>query len=85
MKCFYHRADMDGRCSGAIVKMEYPKCEMIGINYGDVFPWESIQQGEVVYMVDFCLQPFEDMERLNSLCELIWVCLLYTSPSPRDS
>ncbi len=73
MKCFYHRADMDGRCSGAIVKMEYPKCEMIGINYGDVFPWESIQQGEVVYMVDFSLQPFEDMERLNSMCDLIWV------------
>lgn len=73
MKCFYHKADMDGRCSGAIVNMEHPECEMIGINYGDVFPWDSIQQGETIYMVDFSLQPFEDMERLNSMCNLIWV------------
>lgn len=73
MKCFYHKADMDGRCSGAIVKMKYPECEMIGINYGDDFPWESIKLDEIVYMVDFSLQPFDDMERLNDMCKLIWV------------
>ena len=73
MKCFYHSADMDGKCSGAIVKMDYPDCEMIGINYGDQFPWDSIQEGEMVYMVDFSLQPFDDMERLNSMCDLVWV------------
>ncbi|MBZ0158445.1 MAG: hypothetical protein K8I29_19780 [Alphaproteobacteria bacterium] len=73
MKCFYHKADMDGKCSGAIVKMVFPSCEMIGINYGDTFPWERIKEGEAVFMVDFCLQPFEDMERLNRLCTLTWI------------
>lgn len=73
MKCFYHRADMDGKCSGALVKMEHPDCEMIGINYGDSFPWETVKPNEDVYMVDFSLQPFEDMERLNAMCNLIWV------------
>lgn len=73
MKCFYHKADMDGRCSGAIVKMKYPDCEMIGINYGDAFPWETISKDEKIFMVDFSLQPFSDMERLNSVCELVWI------------
>lgn len=73
MKCFYHNADLDGRCSGAIVKLVYPECELIGINYGDAFPWEVIEPCELVYMVDFCLQPFEDMIRLNETCDLIWI------------
>lgn len=72
MKCFYHRADLDGRCSGAIVKMRYPGCEMIGIDYGDAFPWERIVPGETVVMVDFSL-PMVDMERLSGMCTLVWI------------
>jgi hypothetical protein len=73
MKCFYHSADLDGNCSGAIVKLFNPECDMIGINYGDAFPWDKITRGEMVFMVDFCLQPFADMERLDQLCNLVWV------------
>lgn len=73
MKCFYHSADLDGHCSGAIVKAKFPECEMIGINYGKPFPWTDIGRGETVYMVDFGLQPFSDMEKLNNLCELHWI------------
>ena len=73
MKCFYHSADLDGHCSGAIIKREFPQCEMIGINYGQEFPWEKIEPGESVAMVDFTLQPFDQMERLNGICNLIWI------------
>lgn len=73
MKCFYHSADLDGHCSGAIVKYTYPECEMIGINYGQEFPWESIEKCETVLMVDFTLQPFDQMERLAGMCELVWI------------
>jgi oligoribonuclease NrnB/cAMP/cGMP phosphodiesterase (DHH superfamily) len=75
MKCFYHSADLDGHCSGAIVKMKYPDCELIGINYGDEFPWDSIEPGEVVYMVDFSLQPdtAEQMRKLAGLADLNWI------------
>ena len=52
MKCFYHSSDLDGHCSGAIVKARFPECEMIGINYGQPFPWGDIEEGEIVYMVD---------------------------------
>jgi len=47
MKCFYHSVDLDGHCSGAIVKRAYPDCEMIGINYGDKFPWQQVYEGEI--------------------------------------
>jgi uncharacterized protein len=75
MKCFYHSADLDGHCSGAIVKFRYPECAMIGINYGQDFPFDDFikQPGQTVFMVDFCLQPFEQMERLQKLCNLIWI------------
>ena len=73
MKCFYHNADLDGHCSAAIVKTVYPECELIGINYGDSFPWDRIIPKESVFMVDFCLQPFGDMVKLQTACNLIWI------------
>lgn len=73
MKCFYHNPDFDGHCSGAIVKKKFDECEMIGINYGDEFPWGDIEPNETVYMVDFALQPFDDMVKLNKVSDLKWI------------
>ncbi len=76
MKCFYHSADLDGHCSGAIVKMVFPDCEMIGINYGDEFPWDSIPVGcgETIFMVDFSLQPYPQMRKLERHADpLVWI------------
>lgn len=73
MKCFYHSADLDGHCSGAIVKYMQPDCEMIGINYGQEFPWGRIKKDETIFMVDFTLQPFEQMETLAVMNTLIWI------------
>ena len=73
MKCFYHGCDFDGKCSAAIVKLQFPECELIPINYGDQFPWELIGKDEVIYMVDFTIQPYNNMCRLKELCDLIWI------------
>jgi oligoribonuclease NrnB/cAMP/cGMP phosphodiesterase (DHH superfamily) len=73
MKCFYHKADLDGKCSAAIVRYFRPKAELIGIDYCDKFPWHTIEDGEQVYMVDFCLQPFSDMLVLRVKCDLCWI------------
>lgn len=73
MKCFYHSIDLDGQCSGAIVKYFYPECQLIGINYGQPFPWDTIEDNEPVFMVDFSLQPFEDMIRLANMATLVWI------------
>jgi len=72
--CIYHSADLDGHCSGAIVRRARPDCELIGINYGDPFPWDRIDQDTEVIMVDFSIQPIEGMVRLQQECgHLVWI------------
>jgi len=74
IKCFYHNSDLDGKCSAAIVKRKFPEADLCGINYGDKFPWEDIRKDMTVIMVDFALQPFEEMLGLLKECkELIWI------------
>lgn len=74
MKCFFHKADFDGHCSGAIVKMVYPECEMIGINYGEPVDYSRISKEETVFMVDFSLQPaYEMLKMIDHCAELIWI------------
>jgi oligoribonuclease NrnB/cAMP/cGMP phosphodiesterase (DHH superfamily) len=63
IKVFYHGKDLDGFCSGAIVKHKFPEAEMFPINYGDKFPWDEIKFDDVIYMVDFSLSA-HDMEKL---------------------
>lgn len=64
MICFYHSADLDGHCSGAIMALANPGCELYPIDYGDEFPWEKLEEHDDVAMADFSLQPPEDMDRL---------------------
>lgn len=71
--CFYHRVDLDGKCSAAIVLRAIPEVELRGYNYGDDFPWGEVQ-GRDVIMVDCSLQPFEDMMRLSKEAKsLTWI------------
>lgn len=75
MKCFYHSADLDGKCSAAIVNYKHQGfgIDLIGINYGEEFPWCKVEDGELVYMVDFALQPFSKMIMLDNKVDLIWI------------
>jgi uncharacterized protein len=81
MKCFYHSADLDGKCSAAIVQRKWPEIELIGINYGQDFPWDDVERDEIngaglplIAMVDFSLQPFDDMLRLREMTpHVIWI------------
>ena len=51
----------------------YPECEMRGIDYGEVFPWEEIEETEEVWLVDFSL-PMADMFRLAQSCRrVMWI------------
>jgi len=72
MKCFYHGTDLDGKCSGAIVKFKHSDTQLFPINYNDAFPFDRIVPGEDVYVVDFSLKPPE-MIRLNRLAKLHWI------------
>ena len=70
MICFFHKSDNDGLASGGIIKYKYPDCKMIGIDYGDVFDWNSIPNGEKVFFVDFCPQPFNIILKLMKRCKI---------------
>jgi hypothetical protein len=77
--CFYHRGDLDGKCSGAIVLDHFEGAvEVVGINYGDNFEkivfGRSNLKDEIVIMIDFCLEPWDLMPRLQESCRhLIWI------------
>lgn len=74
---FYHSADLDGHCSAAVaydvLKEQEPELITLAINYGYDFPYDIIDPSDTVYMLDFCLEPFEDMIELNKKCQLIWI------------
>lgn len=72
----YHIGDLDGVCSGAIIKYRFGEdCrELIPINYGWEFPYHKIDKDTIVYMSDFSMQPFEDMLKIKEACKsLIWI------------
>lgn len=77
--CFYHRADFDGICSGAILKYFYPDIKLVSVDHSDglsafdIINNHSIEENDFVYMVDFSLQPFEEMEKLSKQCKLVWI------------
>jgi oligoribonuclease NrnB/cAMP/cGMP phosphodiesterase (DHH superfamily) len=74
MKCFYHN-DLDGHCAGAIV-YKYTKGEpfreFIEMDYHKPFPFDQIQKGEKVFIVDFSLPTPEDFIKLLDITEYVW-------------
>lgn len=72
MKCFYHKSDLDGHCSGAIVKYFNPECELIGVEYGDMCPIETIGLRESVFIVDFSW-PMADLLEIRKQGRLVWI------------
>ena len=73
MRCFYHRNDLDGICSGAIVRHRYPDCKMIGFDYGDHFSFESLNPKELVILVDISLSPEEMINFIKKEMKVIWI------------
>lgn len=70
--CLYHD-DLDGKCSGAIVKKYIPEVKLFPVNYGYDFPLKNIKKEDEIYIVDFCLQPFTDMIELSHKCKVFWI------------
>jgi len=73
MKCFYHN-DMDGKCAGAIVYLAKGHGDYYSINYNQEFPFEIINFGEEVIIVDFSLQKDGDFQKLLSITKnVVWI------------
>ena len=74
MICIYHSKDLDGYCSGAIVKHKYPDAKLIGFDYGQKLPMDLIPENEPIIMIDVSL-PMPEMEALakHSGWKLTWI------------
>ncbi len=72
MKCFYHKSDLDGHCSGQLILNKYPECEMIGVDYKDSIYNFKINKGETIFIVDFRF-PIEEMFELNKIANVYWI------------
>lgn len=70
--CIYHSKDLDGICSGAIVKLKYPNAIMIGYDYKEPLP--QFPSFLPVIMVDVSM-PIEWMKRVSerSRGEFTWI------------
>lgn len=73
--CFYHGSDLDGLCSAAIVKYAHPEVILYPMEYNQ--PSHDVtglvDRGDEVFVVDFTLQPFEEMAKLTMVSELVWI------------
>lgn len=67
----YHK-DADGYCSAAIAKMAGIEGDYIAMEYGEEFP-KIPPRDHTVYLLDYCLQPFDLMINLNALSTLYWI------------
>lgn len=73
MICIYHNRDLDGWASGAIVKLKYPDCKLIGFDYGHQLPLDQIPVGEPIIMVDVALEDMNEMFELAGRNPLTWI------------
>jgi len=72
--CFYHLADLDGKCSGAIFRYVLGKnVKLIPFNYNHKVDWSLIDKNTIVFMVDLSLSK-EDMIRMKETAkQFIWI------------
>ena len=72
---FYHKKDLDGHCSGAIARYYWEIVKEEGVkmwpyDYGESFPFDKIEDGSRVVMVDVTTNPYEVMEEIKKRYDL---------------
>jgi len=81
MKCFYH-GDLDGKASAFCVhawvgihegNTPIPDNEFISIDYDMLFPFDSIDKDEQIWIVDFSLCPADMLTLLDITEDVTWI------------
>ena len=75
--CFYHRSDLDGKCSGAIyataMRERGEEFTLHGIDYGDEIPWDLIDGADLT-VVDWSFQPWSQFcEAIRRAKSIRWI------------
>jgi len=71
--CYYHSADLDGKCSAAIVHYWENKAELIPLNYNDNFKAKILDRKFVNEIIFFCdiIAPIDIMRELSGINDVI--------------
>jgi oligoribonuclease NrnB/cAMP/cGMP phosphodiesterase (DHH superfamily) len=94
MLCIYHRKDLDGHCSGAIVKYHCPHAELVGADYEDQIRIEHhtlwVNDRKIflanhcyAMVCDFSLKP-EHVQYLLNVAQFDVVCCDHHSTAYED-
>lgn len=68
----YHSKDLDGICSGAIIRHKSPDCKLIGYNYGEPFDMNLVVNENVI-MADISM-PQDKMVAIAKLAKsFVWI------------
>jgi oligoribonuclease NrnB/cAMP/cGMP phosphodiesterase (DHH superfamily) len=62
-KIFYHESDLDGHASAAIYALRKQKYTLHPVDYGKKFPWEVVEDDDIVVILDFCPDDPEMIQR----------------------
>lgn len=62
-RIFYHEADLDGHASAAIYALRKNKYTLHPVDYGKKFPWEVVEDDDIVVILDFCPDDPEMIQR----------------------
>ena len=66
----YHKADLDGYFSGALVKLIYTNEKMYGIDYDEAIEDSVLDAEGIIYLVDFSL-PIRQMQKYAG--KMVWI------------
>lgn len=66
-------SDLDGVCSGAVVRSRYPNCNVMITNYGRNRSLFKIKPYDMVFVTDFSLTLDEFYRLRQKNCEIIWI------------
>lgn len=74
--CFYHRTDLDGHCSGAIVRLWCERNQHLyiphGVNYGERIDWVAgATLDDMAVIVDFTPEPARHGDVMASSCDIL--------------
>jgi len=65
INCFYHSSDLDGQCSGSIVKKYYGECILHKFNYDQEIPDHIYCSDDKIIFVD--ITPIKQIEQLEKM------------------
>lgn len=74
MLIIFHKADLDGICSGAILHHRFPEARLLGYDYREPFDVEAqIKKGEDVIMADVSMPMFTMEAVADRAGSFVWI------------